>query len=168
MSSTAALLMGVSVRHFHAMYAEDETSIDIRTLTVVRGALPRRALAMILEWAFLHREELLQDLDLRATKQTPRKIPMLVLLPYRGGWYECRRCPGTTCGWCSPMERAAARMSRSASSALTPVHSRHFGIAGVFAQVTVVPGAVTWPGELDLAPDAMFDALKAIESWTPE
>lgn len=39
---------------------------------------------------------------------------------------------------------------------------------GVFAQVEVVLGAVTWPGELDLAPDAMYDALKAKGSWTPE
>lgn len=39
---------------------------------------------------------------------------------------------------------------------------------GVFAQVEVVLGAVTWPGDLDLAPDAMYDALKAKGSWTPE
>jgi hypothetical protein len=29
-----------------------------------------------------------------------------------------------------------------------------------FRQVTVVGGAVTWPGELDLAPDAMHDEIK--------
>lgn len=29
-----------------------------------------------------------------------------------------------------------------------------------FAQVMVVDGVVTWPGELDLAPDAMHDELK--------
>jgi hypothetical protein len=34
-----------------------------------------------------------------------------------------------------------------------------------FAQVTVEHGAVTWPGELDLAPDAMYDAIKASGSW---
>ena len=39
---------------------------------------------------------------------------------------------------------------------------------GVFEQVGVMFGAVTWPGELDLAPDAMYDALKANGSWTPE
>ena len=64
--------------HFHAIYAEDEASIDIHTLTVIRGALPRRALVMILEWATLHREELLQDWKLCATKQMPKKIPPLV------------------------------------------------------------------------------------------
>lgn len=29
-----------------------------------------------------------------------------------------------------------------------------------FRQVTVVAGAVTWPGELDLAPDAMHEEIK--------
>jgi len=29
-----------------------------------------------------------------------------------------------------------------------------------FRQVTVVGGAVTWPGELDLAPDAMHEEIK--------
>jgi hypothetical protein len=29
-----------------------------------------------------------------------------------------------------------------------------------FSQVTVVGGAVTWPGELDLAPDAMHEEIK--------
>ena len=31
----------------------------------------------------------------------------------------------------------------------------------VFRQVDVHWGAVTWPGELDLAPDAMYDEIKA-------
>jgi len=37
--------------------------------------------------------------------------------------------------------------------------------AGVFAQAEVVLGAVTWPGELDLAPDAMYDAIKLSGTW---
>ena len=37
-----------------------------------------------------------------------------------------------------------------------------------FAQVYVEHGAVTWPGELDLAPDAMYTELKEKESWTIE
>ena len=39
---------------------------------------------------------------------------------------------------------------------------------GVFEQVGVVLGTVTWPGELDLAPDTMYDALKANGGWTPQ
>jgi hypothetical protein len=35
----------------------------------------------------------------------------------------------------------------------------------VFAKVYVEYGAVTWPGEIDLAPDAMHDELKARGEW---
>jgi len=34
-----------------------------------------------------------------------------------------------------------------------------------FRQVTVIDGVVTWPGELDLAPDAMHDQLKRNGQW---
>jgi hypothetical protein len=35
----------------------------------------------------------------------------------------------------------------------------------VFAQVGIDHGAVTWPGEIDLAPDAMYDEIKANGWW---
>ena len=35
----------------------------------------------------------------------------------------------------------------------------------IFAQACIVQGAVTWPGELDLAPDAMYDAIKKNGIW---
>lgn len=44
--------------HFHANYAEDEVLIDIRTLMVLKGKMSRRALALVLEWAQEHRDEL--------------------------------------------------------------------------------------------------------------
>ena len=34
-----------------------------------------------------------------------------------------------------------------------------------FAKAGVEHGAVTWPGELDLAPDAMYDAIKSSGQW---
>ena len=34
-----------------------------------------------------------------------------------------------------------------------------------FAQVRVVDGVVSWPGDLDLAPDAMYDAIVATGRW---
>ena len=36
---------------------------------------------------------------------------------------------------------------------------------GLFARVSVELGAVTWPGELDLAPDAMYDAIRQTGKW---
>ena len=47
--------------HFHAIYGEYEALIEIDTLAVFRGSLPRRALALVLEWAALHRNELRDD-----------------------------------------------------------------------------------------------------------
>jgi hypothetical protein len=35
----------------------------------------------------------------------------------------------------------------------------------LFAQAHVEMGAVVWPGELDLAPDAMHAAIKAHGEW---
>lgn len=63
--------------HFHAMYAEFEVEIDIRTLEVLRGSLPRRALALVIEWAMEHRVELMEDWALCQTKQLPKKIQPL-------------------------------------------------------------------------------------------
>lgn len=38
----------------------------------------------------------------------------------------------------------------------------------VFAQARVELGAVTWPNGADLAPDAMYDAIRAQGQWTVE
>ncbi len=37
--------------------------------------------------------------------------------------------------------------------------------ADLFNQAYVEQGAVTWPGELDLAPDAMYDEIKKNGEW---
>jgi hypothetical protein len=63
--------------HFHALYGENEALIDIRTLEVLEGRLPRRALSLVLEWATAHRTELMEDWNLCAANQHPTKIPPL-------------------------------------------------------------------------------------------
>ena len=40
--------------------------------------------------------------------------------------------------------------------------------AALFAQVYVDHGAVTWPGDIDLAPDAMHDEIIANGTWFVE
>ena len=56
--------------HFHAIYGEDEVKIAIETLKVIEGGLPRRALALVLDWAELHRQEL-RDNWVRAQEHEP-------------------------------------------------------------------------------------------------
>jgi hypothetical protein len=38
----------------------------------------------------------------------------------------------------------------------------------LFAKVYLEYGAVMWPGEIDLAPDAMYDEIKKRGSWVLE
>jgi Domain of unknown function (DUF4160) len=63
--------------HFHAIYQEDTAEYDINTLLIIRGSLPSRAHAMVLEWASLHREELLEDWKLAIEKKEIKKIEPL-------------------------------------------------------------------------------------------
>ncbi len=60
--------------HFHALYGEYEALIDIRTLGVIEGELPRRALQMVHEWATEHRDELEEDWKLCAARKSPNPI----------------------------------------------------------------------------------------------
>jgi hypothetical protein len=47
--------------HFHARYGKSTASIAISRLVVTKGGLPPRVLGFVLEWALLHREELLAN-----------------------------------------------------------------------------------------------------------
>jgi hypothetical protein len=54
------------------------------------------------------------------------------------------------------------------------VHSAQAGVFAElaepvrFAEAYVEYGAVTWPGELDLAPDAMYTEIKKARTWVPQ
>ena len=47
--------------HFHVEYAGEQAVVRIDTLEVVKGRLPRRAMALLAEWTLLHRPELQQN-----------------------------------------------------------------------------------------------------------
>jgi hypothetical protein len=63
--------------HFHAVYGDHEAQIDIETLDVRRGQLPRRALGMVIEWASQHRQELRKDWELAREGRQPSPIQPL-------------------------------------------------------------------------------------------
>jgi len=62
------------VPHFHAVYGEYEASIESER---VHGALPRRALALVLEWNRLHRQELLDNWERARAGQPLNRIAPL-------------------------------------------------------------------------------------------
>jgi len=47
--------------HFHAEYAEFAAQISINDLGIIEGHLPPKALALVVEWASLHRQELIDN-----------------------------------------------------------------------------------------------------------
>jgi hypothetical protein len=50
--------------HFHAEYADHKAAIDIREGVVLRGFLPRRQLKLVLAWAELHTDDLMENWEL--------------------------------------------------------------------------------------------------------
>jgi len=55
--------------HFHARYGNDNAVIKIPDLTVLEGYLQPRALGLVMEWAVIHRDELLSDWELAKNKK---------------------------------------------------------------------------------------------------
>ena len=55
---------------FHAEYGGNEALYENQTLRIYAGRLPRRAHNLVIEWADLHRTELLADWE-RARRSEP-------------------------------------------------------------------------------------------------
>jgi len=55
--------------HFHARYENDNAVIKITDLTVLEGYLQPRALGLVMEWAAIHKDELLSDWELAKDKK---------------------------------------------------------------------------------------------------
>jgi len=63
--------------HFHAFYGEHEAVIDIRTLALIGGYLPARALGLVIEWAAAHQSTLLDAWSKASQGNHPGKVPPL-------------------------------------------------------------------------------------------
>ena len=64
------------VPHFHAVYGEHEATIEIES-EHVHGYLPQRVLGLALEWARLHRVELLENWRRARTGEPLSRVPPL-------------------------------------------------------------------------------------------
>ncbi len=63
--------------HFHVYYGKQAAVIAIETLQLHEGQIPRRALALVLEWAAEHQQELIEDWKLAEAHQPLNQIPPL-------------------------------------------------------------------------------------------
>jgi hypothetical protein len=66
-----------SPSHFHARYSGYEATILLDTLEIYEGNLPARCLAIVVEWASLHRDELYANWELARRGRPLRKIKPL-------------------------------------------------------------------------------------------
>jgi len=64
--------------HFHAKYGGQRASFSIKELKMIEGKLPPRIVSLVIEWAFLHRDELMDNWDLARREDQLNKIPPLV------------------------------------------------------------------------------------------
>ncbi len=63
--------------HFHAEYNEHEVLIRINDLSIYSGSLPSRAFGLVMEWASLHQQELIDNWKLAQQDLPLNKIEPL-------------------------------------------------------------------------------------------
>lgn len=63
--------------HFHARYGDLEAQIGIEPVGLLAGQLPPRALALVVEWATLHRGELMENWRRLHADEPPVRIAPL-------------------------------------------------------------------------------------------
>jgi len=64
--------------HFHVKYNEYRALISILELKVIEGLLPARILGLVIEWAELHKDELIKNWDMVKNTGNFIKIDPLV------------------------------------------------------------------------------------------
>jgi len=64
--------------HFHAKYAGQRAAFSIQELRLTEGTLPNRVISLVLEWAFQHREELMENWRRVERKEDLQEIEPLV------------------------------------------------------------------------------------------
>lgn len=64
--------------HFHAEYNGNMALVDIIHIQVIKGFLPNRQLRLILAWATIHQDELMQNWELSKDKKPLNRINPLI------------------------------------------------------------------------------------------
>jgi hypothetical protein len=63
--------------HFHVRYNQQKALIDIETLSIIEGKLSPRILGLVIEWAAIHKAELLENWKLARLNTPLMPIPPL-------------------------------------------------------------------------------------------
>lgn len=63
--------------HFHVRYNEHRAAISINDLALLEGKLPPKVLSLVIEWASMHKDELIEDWYLAKQLDTLKPIAPL-------------------------------------------------------------------------------------------
>ena len=64
--------------HFHAEYGGNKAIVDILEGIIIEGYLPKKQLKLVLAWAEIHQDELMQNWELGRDMQPLMRINPLV------------------------------------------------------------------------------------------
>ena len=64
--------------HFHAEYNGQKVLVDILEARILKGAFPARQLKLILAWAVIHQDELMQNWELSKAHEPLNRIASLM------------------------------------------------------------------------------------------
>ena len=62
---------------FHAIYGQYEMQVGIDPIVILNGQLPRRAVSMVIEWAAIHQQELMDNWKRLEVNRTTVRIEPL-------------------------------------------------------------------------------------------
>lgn len=144
--------------HFHVRYGEFSASLLVDPPSLLSGRLPPRVLGLVMERAASHREDLLADWERARTQQAlvpiapleqAMQVNVVQAVP-RGEWRLFLRVDGGSEG-----EVAIASVIPF-SGVFERLRDPAF-----FARVEVDRdwGTVRWPGDLDLAPEPLYERI---------
>ena len=60
--------------HFHVRYGEQRAILAIDTLTILEGSLRPRVLGLVIEWASMHKDELMENWQRARRQEALEKI----------------------------------------------------------------------------------------------
>ena len=63
--------------HFHVLYGDDVAEVDINSVHITEGSLPRHIERLVLEWARVRQVELLRAWNRVRNEEQPSKIAPL-------------------------------------------------------------------------------------------
>lgn len=63
--------------HFHAEYNGNKVLVDIINVKILKGYFPKRQLKLILAWAEIHKDELMQNWELARNHEALYRIAPL-------------------------------------------------------------------------------------------